>query len=148
MPEAGTPVIIVKAVNWLSRGTSAVQRDVLSAVRSPFSASRPIPPSDMRRSVCEFGNVSRIQRRSGGTSSSWSPLTGESPASSEAGENNGNRSDSCQAPFGVGDLAVPVIPRYAVGVIAQKHGWVHKNPTPLSGRDISTGQCRPNRICI
>ena len=131
-----------------STGTSGGPPGGPSAARWPSSVSPRIRRSDMRRSVSGFASASRIQRRNGGTSSSWSPLTGESPAFWEAGGNNGNRNDSCQAPFGIGDLAAPVIPRYVVGVIAQKHGWVHKNPTPLSGREISTGQCRPNRICI
>src|ERR1035441_5376550 len=102
----------------------------------------------MRRSVFGFGSALRIRQRSGGTFSSWSPLMGESPASWVAGGNNGNRNDSCQAPLGVGDLAVPVIPRYVVGVMAQKHCRVHKNPTPLSGSFTVTGQQRPYRICI
>src|ERR1019366_6347518 len=131
-----------------STDTSGGRPDVPSAARWPSSVSPRIRRSDMRRSVSGFANASRIQRRNGGTFSSWSPLAGESPASWEAGGNNGNRNDSCQAPFGVGDLAVPVIPRYAVGVIAQRHRRVHKNPTPLCGREIFTGQCRPNRICI
>lgn len=119
-----------------------------SAARWPFFASPRIRRSDMRRSVSGFGSASRTQQRSGGTFSSWSPLTGESPASSEAGGNNGNRNDSCQAPFGVGDLAVQKIPQYAVGVMAQKSGGCIKTRHPLSGRQYTAGQERPNRICI
>ena len=131
-----------------STGTCGGRPGGPSAARWPSFVSPRIPRSDMRRSVSGCATVSRIQRCNGGTSSSWSPLTGESPASSVAGGNNGNRSDSCQAPLGVGDLAVPEIPPCAVGVMTQKHCRVHKNPTPLSGRKNPAGQCRQNRICI
>ena len=119
-----------------------------SSARWPFFASPRIRRTDMRRSVFGFGTASRIQQRSGGTFSSWSPLTGESPASSEAGGNNGNRNDSCQAPFGVGDLAVQKIPQFAVGVMAQKNGGCIKTRHTLSGRQYTAGQEGPNRICI
>src|ERR1019366_7172385 len=124
------------------------RRDGPSNAHWPSSVSPRIRRSDMRRSVSGFASASRIQQRSGGTSSSWSPLTGESPASWVAGGNNGNRNDSCQAPFGVGDLAVPGIPRYAVGVMAQNQCRVHKNPTPLFDTFNVIGQRGPNRICI
>jgi hypothetical protein len=45
-------------------------------------------------------------------------------------------------------LAVPGIPRYAVGVMAQNQCRVHKNPTPLFDTVNVIGQRRPNRICI
>ena len=131
-----------------STGTYGGRRDAPSTAHSPFSVSPRIRRSDMRRSVSGFGSVSRIQRRSGGIFSSWSPLTGESQASSAAGGNNGNRNDSCQAPFGVGDLAVPEIPQNTVGVMAQNQCRLHKNPTTRCGHKSVTGRFRPNRICI
>ena len=131
-----------------STGTYGGRRDAPSTAHSPSSVSPRIRRSDMRRSVSGFGSGSRIQRCSGGTFSSWSPLTGESLAFSVAGGNNGNRNDSCQAPFGVGDLAVPEIPRNAVGVMAQNQCRLHKNPTPLCGHKSAAGWFRPNRICI
>jgi hypothetical protein len=45
-------------------------------------------------------------------------------------------------------LAVPEIPRYAVGVMAQNHCRLHRNPTPLCGHKGVAGRFRPNRICI
>ena len=146
--NAAPPAYLWSASSPPSTGTCGGLRGGPSAAHWPSSVSPRIRRSDMRRSVSGFGSASRIQRRSGGTFSSWSPLAGESPASWEAGGNNGNRNDSCQAPFGVGDLAVPGIPRYAVGVMAQNQCRVHKNPTPLSGRFNATGQFRQNRICM
>ena len=131
-----------------STNTYGVRPDGPSAARWPFFASPRIRQSDMRRSVSGFGSVSRTQQRSGGTFSSWSPLTGESPASSEAGGSNGNRNDSCQAPFGVGDLAVRKNPQYAVGVMAQKSGGCIKTRHPLPERQYAASQETPNRICI
>ena len=131
-----------------STGTYGALPDGPSTAHSPSSASPRIRHSDMRRNVSGFGSVSRIRQRNGGTFSSWSPLTGESPASSVAGGNNGNRNDSCQAPFGVGDLAVLEIPRYAVGVMAQNQCRLHKNPTPLCAPKSAAGRFRQNRICI
>src|ERR1035441_4947669 len=98
---------VLKPSSPPSTGTCAGRRDGPSNAHWPSSVSPPIPRSDMRRNVSGFVSASRIQQRSGGTSSSWSPLTGESPASWVAGGNKGNRNDSCQAPFGVGDSAVP-----------------------------------------
>jgi hypothetical protein len=45
-------------------------------------------------------------------------------------------------------LAVPEIPRNAVGVMAQNHCRLHKNPTPLCRHRSAAAEFRPNRICI
>jgi hypothetical protein len=45
-------------------------------------------------------------------------------------------------------LAVPEIPRNAVGVMAQNQCRLHKNPTPRCGHKSVAGRFRPNRICI
>ena len=131
VPDArsGNPGDFEKAVSWLSKGTSAVRRDVLSAVHSLSSVFPRRRLSGRRRSVSESGIASRTQRRNGGTASSSSPPTGECPVSSATDENNENRNDSLPAPR---IFQRPRSSRFLQSKLSDlAHGWfpMPKNPT-------------------